>query len=408
MFRKNIFVVLLVVLLLGAFAYLYLSKTYPQTSPILTGTYYLERMLTPHANLNKHVMGFLPYWQLDSAHTIKPGLLSEINYFSLNVNADGEIKKVVNGETDPGWNGWQKEEVKNLMTKSKIYGTEFTVTIAALDNDLIETILNSPTAQTTLTSQIVDLIKTSNLDGVNIDFEYVGTPDELHRVAFSEFSKKLAEKLKTEAPGTKLSLSLMPLSARPKTAGGDDRVTDLFKFPQLAPIYDYFIGMSYDFYGQNSDIAGPVAPMTGFKENKYFFDVETMYEDFAAVLPKEKILMGVPYYGWDRAVTDSKVINSTTLPEPDRYAAVISYARARDEKTTLKNCQWDDYALETWCRYTDAQNIDHQVWIADNRSIQTRFDYANSQNLGGIGIWVLGYDQRYADLWEMIGKKFIK
>lgn len=350
-------------------------------------------------------MGFLPYWRVDDTRYIRLELLSEINYFSLSVNNEGKIKKVVDGQTDPGWREFQTETIKNLITKSQIYGTEFTVTVAALNNDLIETILDSEAARTTLIAEIVSLVKEYNLNGVNIDFEYAGTPDRLHQQTFSDWSKQLSTQLKKEAPGTSLSLSIMPLSARP---GPNGEPTDLFEFAKLSSVYDRFIGMSYDFYGENSDIAGPIAPMKGFKDNKFFFDVETMYEDFAKVLPKNKIVMGIPYYGWDWAVQSGKTINSLTLSRdnPDDYRAVISYARAREDKNLKpKQCTWDDYALETWCWYTK-DGIDHQVWLADNKSVAARFDFAKKQNLGGIGIWVLGYDKNYNDLWEMIEEKF--
>jgi spore germination protein len=394
-------IVLVAIIASGGF-YLYLSKTYPNLSPLLTSRYYFESLMHPHVKLDKHVMGFLPYWRLDDTQYIKPELLSEINYFSLDVDSDGKIKTIVNGETDPGYNGWQTQAVKKMAAKAHITGTDFTVTIAALNNGVIESVLTSPTAQTTLTSQIVDLVKTNNLNGITIDFEYSGIPDAQYRQKFTTFSKELVTKLKNDTPTAKISLSVMPLAAR------ND---DLFDFAKLAPIYDRFIGMSYDFYGEHSDIAGPIAPMRGFKDNKYFFDVETMYEDLTKNIPKEKIIMGIPYYGWDWAVTDGKKINSSTLSsdDPDSYAAVISYARAKEDKNLKsKQCTWDEYALETWCWYTDKNNIDHQVWLADGKTIQTRFDYANKQKFGGIGIWVLGYDKDYPDLWEMIGKKFIK
>ena len=112
--------------------------------------------------------------------------------------------------------------------------------------------------------------------------------------------------------------------------------------------------------------------------------------------------------GWDWAVEDGKKINSLTYPSnhKNNYAAVISYARAREEKLLKpKQCTWDEYAQETWCWYTKG-GVSHQVWLADNKSVAARFDYANKQNFGGIGIWVLGYDKNYPDLWEMIEKKF--
>ena len=147
--------------------------------------------------------------------------------------------------------------------------------------------------------------------------------------------------------------------------------------------------------------------MKGFKEGKYFFDVETTYADYQKVIPENKLVMGVPYYGWDRAVVDGKTIQSKTLPSEDNAAVVMSYARMRENKDITKNqCQWDEYALATWCWYTDKDNVDHQVWLEDNKSLGIKFDYVKKQKFGGVAIWVLGYDKNYPDLWNLLKKQY--
>lgn len=401
MFQKILLPLFLIIVLAGTGLFFYLQRTYPTVSPFITDQYFIESVFNPHKKLDKHVMGFLPYWRLEDLQYIRPQLLSEINYFSLTAGPDGKIVKVANGQTDPGWRSWQTDNVRNFMTRAQILGTDFSVTIAALENNLITNILDSEESQQNLIDDIITEVKDRKLQGVNIDFEYFGEPDEEYRVAFTEFSNKLNTQIDKEVPGTELSLSIMPRSARE---------VDLFEFEELAPIYDRFIGMSYEYYGASADIAGPVAPMKGFKEGMYFFDVETTYEDYLKVLPREKIVMGVPYYGWERSVEDGKTKNSLTYPSDNEknYAAVISYARAKESKDIKKNqCKWDEVAQETWCWFKDKESgIDRQVWIADNKSVDIRFDYANKQNFGGIGIWTLGYDKQYPDLWDIIENRF--
>lgn len=403
MLQRILFAIILLLFIAAGGLHYHLSSKYPNTTPFVSDQYFVESLLYPHEKLDKHVLGFLPYWRLEDMQYIRPQLLSEINYFSLTPGTDGKILRVVDGQTDPGWRSWQSDDVKTFMTRANIIGTDFTVTIAALENNLITNILDSEEAQQNLIDDIITQVKERNLQGINIDFEYFGEPDETYRKAFTAFSSKLNTTIDTEVPGTELSLSIIPLAAREN---------DLFEFTKLAPLYDRFIGMSYEYYGAGADIAGPVAPMKGFKEGKYFFDVETTYEDYLKVLPKEKIIMGVPYYGWERAVEDGQTINSLTFPADNErnYAAVISYARARESKDIKKNqCKWDDVAQETWCWFRNQETgVDHQIWRADNRSIDIRFDHANKQNLGGIAMWTLGYDKQYPDLWDMISNKFTK
>jgi len=400
--RRFIFILFLLCLLIGS-VWLYLTNTYPASSTSTSAVYLLERLITPPQNYKKYIVGFLPYWRLDQSNTIPTNKLSELDYFSLTAGDDGHLLTVVNGQTDPGWNGWEKQSTKDFLTKTQIMGARVTFTVAVQDNQSIEDILNSNTAQQNLITDTINQIKERNLNGVNIDFEYSGVPTDALQQEFTYFSKKLATQLKQQTPNATLALSIMPLSARQQ---------DLYDFNQLAPIYDTFIGMSYDYYGQTSDIAGPVAPMSGFKKGEYFFDVTTTYSDYLKYIPKNKLIMGVPTYGWEWAVTDGKTMNSQTYPadSPDSYAAVISYARAREDADLKQNqCQWDIVSQETWCWFTDKQTgIDHQAWIVDNKMLQTRFSYANQQNFSGVALWTLGLDENYPDIWDNLQKMFGK
>lgn len=392
-------ILLLAIITIGG--WFYFSYTYPETSPLTSGEYFLEHLGKPHAELSKYVLGFLPYWELNEINYIKPTDLSEINYFSLSVGPDGHILKTTNGQNDPGWNGWIQQATKDFITKSHIMGTKVAITIAAQDNETIKTLLNSNTAQQNLIADILTQVQQRKLNGVNIDFEYTGTPNAVYQQEFTYFSEKLSSQLKLQNPQEELDLSIMPVSATQ---------TDLYDFQKLIPLYDHFIGMTYDYYGPTSDIAGPVAPMKGFAQGKYFFDVTTTYSNFEKLLPKNKLIMGVAYYGWEWAVENGSTVDSETLPSsnPNSYAAIISYARYREDTDIKQNqCSWESDAEETWCWFTDTKTgIDHQLWPMDNKAINIRFDYANQQDLDGIAIWTLGLDKNYPDLWNLIEKTF--
>lgn len=380
-----------------------LSTLYPTTSPINTLYYYILRLIHPRAALKKEVLGFLPYWRLNDIQYIRPELVSEINYFSLYVDKDGNLVKVIDTKPEPGWQNWQSGKVKDLIARTKILGGKFSLSIAAHKNQVIENILDNKNTRQNLVNNIITEITANHLDAINIDFEYLGTPDKIYQQKFTEFIKTLRAAMGNKSPQTKIYLSIAPLSARSQS---------LFDFSVLNPLVDKYIGMSYDYYAAGSDIAGPTAPMKGFKENKFFFDITTTYEDYLSHIPKNKIIMGVPFYGWDWAVEDGKKIQSMTFPDSDprNYSAVISYARAREEKNLKpQNCHWDNYAQQPWCWYTDKKTqTDHQVWFEDNKSIAVKFDFAKSRNLAGIAIWTIGFDRNYPDLWDLIQNKFKK
>lgn len=395
--KKVFFGFLLIVCVISGFLF-YLALRYPTTSPFRSIVYVFEAVTHPHLRLNKEIIGFLPYWRTGDIQYVRFDSISEVNYFSLSFDRSGNIDKVTGNETDPGWLAWEKQDIKDLIAKTQISGNSFSLTIAESNNKTIESLLNSKKSQQNLIKNILDLVRSNNLDGIIVDFEYDGKPDFQYKNEFTKFLTKLSSELRSQSPHTTLDLALLPMEGRRQ---------GLFDIPRLVPNVHHFIGMTYNYYGDNSDIAGPGAPMRGFAEKKYFFDVITAYEDYLKFIPKEKVIMGIPYYGWDWAVKDGKQIQSETLDknDPNNYAAVLSYARMREEKYLKKDqCEWDDYAQEEWCWYTDEKGIDHQVWYENNRSIGVKFAYAKKSNFAGTALWVLGYDKGYQDLWNIIKK----
>jgi len=405
---KKAFLFFSILFLLLASISLYLHFSYPTTSILVSGQYELSNLGHSHAQMQKDVVGFLPYWNLDNSKYLHFDLLSEVFFFSLSADENGQIIKVVNNETDPGWRWWSSPTIQNLIAKTQIAGGKFGLTIAMQKNETLESFLDNLPAQKTLINNLIQIVQTDKIDGLNLNFEYDGKPDDKYRSEFTNFAKELTSSFKTESPKTELSIDFFPLSI------GKPRLYDV---ASLAPLFDKVIVMSYDYYSGSSDLAGPVAPIFGYiaspsaTQTSYFFDVNTTYNDYLKVVPKEKLIMGVPYYGWDYPVEDNTIALSKVLPQNDQngYSEVISYGRARTN-TDLKaeNCQWDDTAKATWCAYTDSNKIQREVWLEDNKSIGIKFDFAKTNNLGGIAIWTLGYDKDYPDLWNLIKNHFTK
>jgi spore germination protein YaaH len=404
--KKNLMViaiVIVIVFLSFVSSWIYLAKKYPTTSPLKSGLYKLERLIKPHAKMEREALGFLAYWRLDEIDQQRLDLLTEVNYFGLNLDGSGEIIKETNGETDPGWREWNTQKMQDLIAKTQIMGGKFSITVISQNNDNIKSILDSKDNQERLISNILAEINSKKLNGINIDFEYLGEPSAEYKQKFTNFSKLLNEKIKTDSPNTKIMVSVMPRAVRDP---------DLFDFQKISPLYDKFIVMSYEYAGAGSDIATATAPVKGFKENKFYFDITATYDDYLKVIPKEKIIMGVPYYGWEWAVEEGRQIQSKTLPsaDPASYAAVMSYARSKESADLRQNqCSFDEYAQQPWCFFANPKTgADHQVWFENEKSIGIKYDFANKEDLSGVAIWVLGYDTDHKELWHLMKEKFAK
>jgi spore germination protein YaaH len=392
-------VLLLVVLIIGGFLF-YAHVTYPTTSAVnvLSDLVYAEQH--PHVSLSKQTIAFLPYWRLGNIQYARYDLLSEVNFFSLTVGPDGHIVRVTGDQTEPGWRWWNTQQVKDLIPKVQIAGGKFGLTLTMLNNPDIRLFLTSPTAQQNLISDALDQVHSRHLDDITLDFEYAGTPRPVYRREFTAFARRFSSSLRQQASGTTLSLTLPPLAGR-------DR--GLFDLPRLVPPFDRFIGMTYDYYNASSDVAGPDAPMRGFAAHRFVFDVTTAYHDFLRAIPRTKIVMGVPYSGWDWAVRKGTGLMSRTLPanNPNSYAAILSYGRMRGfGELKSAQCRWDAAAEAPHCSYGDGRGVRHEVWFENNRSIAAKYAYARAHGFAGIAIWVLGYDGQYPDLWNILRQTF--
>lgn len=393
--RDRILLATLIPIVAAVAVALYLHVRYPTASPWTSASYLIQNAGRSHARLNRQVIGFLPYWRLDDSRYLRQELLSEVIYFSLTADQSGQLVRSVNGTTEPGWRWWMSSAVRNQIARTQIAGDKFLLSVAMQDSGEIDALLAAAGAQQTLIDNVLDQVHSNRLDGVNLDIEFDGKATEQQRTAFTSFAAKLTEAFHQQAPGAELSIDLPPRAARDQ---------GLYDVPELSSLFDRVIVMSYDYYAARSDVAGPVAPMSGFADHQYYFDVTTTYSDYAKSVSKAKLIMGVPYYGYDWPVKD----DSSTLSPTTGQADILSYSRMRtDADLKPASCHWEAAAEETRCTYNDAKTGEpREVWVADARSVAAKYDFAQTQGLSGVAIWALGYDGAYPDLWNLIKSDF--
>jgi spore germination protein YaaH len=381
---------------------LWIYHLYPTTTPFKAISYMKYAKNHPHSEMAKRTIGFAPSWQLDKMQNTRLDLLTDVIYFSLTVDDKGNFAaKTSKGDDDRGWLAWNQAPANDLIAKTQIMGGKAGLTISLLNNDKIKTFLSSDSSQTNLIDSTVQEVRRKHLDLINLDFEYTGEPSDDLPPKLTAFVQKMRQALDNKAPDTELDMNLLARSGRDPA---------LFEIEKLSLSIDHFIVMSYDYYTGGSDSAGPVSPMAGKVDKKYFFDVTTTYSDLMKLVPADKIIMGVPYYGYDWPVKDKTNPRSLVLKQSDEngYVETLSYGRARDEADFGgENCHFEEYAQQPWCGYTDPETgKDRVAWFENDQSIKAKYDFAKNQNLAGIAIWSLGYDRDYPDLWDLIKSTF--
>lgn len=174
------------------------------------------------------------------------------------------------------------------------------------DPDLTHQILGNTKLQDQMITELIGYALLYDFKGYNLDFENVRYEDKDKLTAFV---KKISDSV--HAYGIQLSMDVTPLSDSPNWSLVYDR-------EKLAPSLDYMMVMAYDQFGRTSPVAGPVASYPW---------VEKAVQTMTAIVPSQKILLGMPLYM--RIWYESQ--NGQDLPKDlDQWPAVDAKEAASD------------------------------------------------------------------------------
>lgn len=114
-------------------------------------------------------------------------------------------------------------------------------------------------------------------------------------------------------------------------------------------------------------------------------------------IPRNKIMMGIPLYGYD-----------WTLPyvPGGQWARSISPQEAIGLALRYNTSIEYDYAAQApFFNYIDEEGRYHIVWFEDARSIQAKFNLVKELGIRGFFYWVLGRDS--PQNWLLIEDNFV-
>ena len=346
----------------------------------------------------KEVFGFGPFWTINKLDNVDFNVLTTFSYFGVPILADGSMDT-----TYQGYQVFESETATQVFKKAHQYGTRVVLTVTMMDNADIRALMDDPEAQDRSIRQTVSLVKQRGIDGVNIDFEYMGNPGPAYRSAFSNYVKNMTTAMHTAVPSSRVTVSVYASAVK------DPKIYDLTAVSNNS---DGIFMMAYDFAVASSDQAIPTAPLYGYKQGKYWYDVSTAVDDFLAYMPAEKLILGVPWYGYNYMVY-SPGVKVDTRPAWSGRGFAQTYAIVQTDVTPDMSgiyeyaTGWDDTGKVGWKAYYDADSGSwRQVFIDDVKSLGIKFDFAKDKNLGGVGIWALGFDNGKKDFWALLDRKF--
>ena len=280
--------------------------------------------------------------------------LTDINVFFFFFTEEGNL---IYPASDDAWmiEASRKMGVRPVMVLTPI-GAD-----GRFNNNLVSALVRNPAVQQKLIWEIGRTMQERQFGGLDIDFEYVLAEDRENYAAFVRLTTQVMNLF-----GYPVSVALAP-----KTSA-DQRglLYEGIDYRLLGEAANHVMLMTYEWgYSQGPPMA--VAPLNM---------VRRVVEYAVSEIPAEKILLGIPNYGYDwplpyeRGTTRARTINNK-----EAVQLAIDFG---------VEIRFDEMAQSPYFRYWQ-YGIQHEVWFEDIRSIKGKFDLIQEFGLLGSGYWQL-------------------
>lgn len=289
-----------------------------------------------------------PFTDYDTLYATLP-YLTFLSSFSYHTDSQGNLT-LINDESIR--NMAKNQSVATLMVITNIGNGNF-------DSEIAHSILTNEKSQDNLINNILETTKSRNFYGINIDFEYINPED---KELYNNFIKKISEILHTKN-------LLLTTSLAPKTYKNQPGILyEAHDYEAHGKYADYVILMTYE-WGYSYGPPMAVAPLN---------QVERVLNYAITEIPSQKILMGIPNYGYDWTLPYEKGKKATSISNTE----AVEIAKAKGS-----TIEFDNIAMAPYFYYTDNEGNKHVVWFEDARSIEAKLKLVEKYNLGGVSYW---------------------
>jgi spore germination protein YaaH len=364
-----LFLFLTIISLAGLRVYLALQQPLPRSElPGDLSTIRSRPAATPTPRPPLLVKASIPYWDQRLAvrsfqdHVEQLDIVSLFWYY---LTDDGLIRKYQYAQEDA-----------SIISFAHENGVQVTAVITNLpeeagsswDSGRVERMLVDRESRARHIADITEKLESLGFDGVTIDYEGVVGGQ---RENFTLFIQELAAALHR-------TNKLVGVALHPKTGEPSDYMYDFQDWVSLAAAADHLYIMAYGEHWDGGE-PGPIASY-GWVERivRYASSLQ---------VPKNKLFLGIPLYGYDWAEGST---DATGLTYSDVGKLIARYS---------PELEWDSNARSPHFHYVGDRR-DHEVWFENARSVGEKIRLADEVGLAGVAFWRLGGED--PKLWETI------
>jgi len=366
----------------------YSKEVFDEKTPIIISDDFSLTSSDLENNTDQIFVGFLPSWSIAQKAQVHPEYLDQIIYFGLGISDSGELMKFNKDNVAlVEWTYFLSDSFSELKAEAKKTDTQILIAIKNFDNESIDTLISSESNRKRAIFNITTLVNEYQLDGVNIDFEYFTRSDFPTMKYYNLFLTDLSLELKKQNPHAILSVDINA------SAVYQDNAYDIVK---IGDVVDHIIVMGYDYHVPSSSYAGPVSPIDadGAEPN-----LTKTIESLKGRIDPKKVILALPLYGYEWQ-TYTKNEGSRVIPQT---GALASYKRVRELIAAREDLSISYDNLSQSPRIVYTQNgLIKQIYYDDEKSLATKFEFISDHELGGVGLWALGYEGNYIEPWKLI------
>ncbi len=238
-----------------------------------------------------------------------------------------------------------------------------------------------------LATDLANIIKQYNLDGINVDIENVTERDKEN---YTDLVKLLREKLPADKQ-VSVAVAANPYNLKNGWQGSYD-------YSELTKYADYLLIMAYDEHYEGGE-AGPVASIDFIEDSiKYAL----------ARVESNKIVVGLPFYGryWKNGSSNGGYgVTLNKIEEIiNNYESNVMYDNAT--QTAIATVKIKAGEIKPSISGRSLYEGTYTFYYENSESIKEKIKLVEKYNLRGIGCWSLG--QETNDVWsnysEYLGK----
>lgn len=329
-----------------------------------------QEIVIPYSNLSKpeiEVNGYcFPNINRETLNkTLKS--LTYLSIFSYEVLPDGNLNNL-NNDTEL-INIAKNNNVAPIMVVTNIENGQ------SFSGELARQIFTNPVSQANLIANILSTMQTKKYYGVDIDFEYLYPED---RELYNSFLESLSLAIKPFG-------FILTTAVAPKIFKEQQGVLyEAHDYNFHGKVANHVIIMTYE-WGYTYGPPRAVAPA---------YEVKKVLDYAVTEIPSKKIFMGMPNYGYNWNIPYKEGTAATAISN----VSAVNLAR---EVGSFIN-----YSEKEQAPYFNyySNSGEREVWFDDAKSVQTRLQFINDFNLGGVSYWTI--NQYFPQNWLVLNYMF--